>query len=221
MDPLALVTAQYLQEGWKTRMLNPYRLPKKMQQKWQVLNDEKNLQIESKLIQVTQWKDKRKKEKRSIWSGTTTVIVSCWPLIGPPVQDAWGWASAPMRPHSSMANGPCLWHSSNPEVPHQDTAEDWALSVSAPTATGPLDLLRPSGSKSLQVLDLFTQVHGHPSAPAFLYTPDWCWVSTRFLKITYQSKCWIFKCVSRHFWFFLSSSLAVCFLPWLQILAIP
>ena len=35
-------------------MLNPYLLPKKTQPKWQVPNDEKNLQIESKLIQVIQ-----------------------------------------------------------------------------------------------------------------------------------------------------------------------
>lgn len=41
MDPLALVTPQCLQEGRKTRILNPYRLPKKTQQKWQVPNDEK------------------------------------------------------------------------------------------------------------------------------------------------------------------------------------
>lgn len=34
-----------------------------MQQKQQVPNDEKNLQIESKLIQVIQWKDQRKKER--------------------------------------------------------------------------------------------------------------------------------------------------------------
>lgn len=34
-----------------------------MQQKWQVPNDEKNLQVESKLIQVIQWKDKRKRER--------------------------------------------------------------------------------------------------------------------------------------------------------------
>lgn len=38
----------------KTRVLNPYTLPKKMQKKWQVPKDEKNLQIESKLIQVIQ-----------------------------------------------------------------------------------------------------------------------------------------------------------------------
>lgn len=49
--------------GWKTRRLNPDTLPKRMQHKWQVPNDEKNLQIESKLIQVIQWKDKRKRER--------------------------------------------------------------------------------------------------------------------------------------------------------------
>lgn len=38
-------------------------LPERTQQKWQVPNDEKNLQIESKLIQVIQWKDKRKRER--------------------------------------------------------------------------------------------------------------------------------------------------------------
>lgn len=63
MDLLALVTPQCLQEGRKTRMLNPYTLPKKMQHKWQVPKNEKNLQIESKLIQVIQWKDKKTKER--------------------------------------------------------------------------------------------------------------------------------------------------------------
>lgn len=44
-----------------------------MQLKWQVPNNVRNLQIESKLIQVIQWKDKGK-GKRSIWSETTILI---------------------------------------------------------------------------------------------------------------------------------------------------
>lgn len=144
MDPLVLVTLQCLQEGSKARMLNPCRLPKQTQQKWQVPMMKKNLQIESKLIHVIV-KGEKQKGKRSIWSETTTLIVSCWPFIGLPVQDAWGRASAPVRGHPSMANGPCLWHCSNPEVPQQDNAEGQALSVSAPTTTGPLDFPKPSG----------------------------------------------------------------------------
>lgn len=86
-------------------------------------------------------KGQKEKEKRSIWSETTTLIVSCWPFIGPPVQDAWGRAVL-LGEVTLMANGPCLgtpvtWS------PQQDPAE--ALSASAPQPQYP-GLPTPSGS---------------------------------------------------------------------------
>lgn len=94
--------------------LTPYRLPKKMQQKQHIPDGEKNLQriTTDSSDTVTEQKEKG---KRSIWSETTTSTVRCWPFTGPPVQDAWGRASAPRRGR-----------------PVYDTAEDQALSVLLP-----------------------------------------------------------------------------------------
>lgn len=66
-DLPAFVTPQCPQEGSKPGYWTPTYCQKqqqqKMQHKWQVPNEKKNSQIESKLIQVLQWKDKRQKER--------------------------------------------------------------------------------------------------------------------------------------------------------------
>lgn len=185
MDSLALETPQCLQEGWKTRMLNPYVLPKKTQPKWQVPNDEKNLQIDRiKTDSSHTVKGQKEKGKRSIWSETTILIVSCWPFIGL-------WSKMP-------EDEPVFLHEVTPEwqtdpvcdtllilrPPQQETAEDEALSASAQVVTGPLGLLRVSGPRP----------HGLPSS---LCTPGWRWVSGRSLRITCEGECWILKWVTR------------------------
>lgn len=150
MDPLALGTPRCLQEGWKTRMLNPYRLPKKTQQKRQVPNDEKNLHIESKLIQVIQWKDKRKrKEINMIWNNHFKLLTFYWTSSPRCLRTS----QCPCAGSPQNGIGPCPWQSSNPEGPQQDTAEHRALSVSAPrhqvpwTSWDPVDV--SSGTRPL------------------------------------------------------------------------
>lgn len=106
--------------GWKTRTLNPYILPKKMQRKWQAPSDEK-LTNRIKTDSSHTVKGQKEKGKRSIWSETTILIVSCWPFHWTPVQDAWGQASAPARGHLQVADRPRLGHSSHPEVPQQES----------------------------------------------------------------------------------------------------
>lgn len=124
----------------------------------QAPSNEKNLQIESKLIQVIQWKDKRKKERDQydLKQPFNSKLLTFY------------WTSSPRclrTPQGScagslgMAHGPQMGCFSYPEVPQQDVAEDWALSASA-------RMWQDSGlpeipRESLQFLDLFTHVHGH------------------------------------------------------------
>lgn len=127
--------------GWKTRILNPYRLPKKMQPKRQAPSDEKNLQIESKLIQVIQWKHKRKKErdqydlKQPFNSKLLTL----------------NWTSSPrcLRTRQCsragslrMACGPCVGRSSNPEGPPARRSGGLGLVSKCPDVNRTLDFLR-------------------------------------------------------------------------------
>lgn len=125
-----------------------------------------------------------------IWN--TILIVSCWPFVGPPVQDAWGQASAPPQGHPCVANGPCLWHSLILRSPSK-TVGDRAF-CQCPDNNRSTHLPEVQWL-SLQLLALFAQCHSLPFSILPLYT--WLTlVSLRSLTITCWGEYWILKYVS-------------------------
>lgn len=114
--------------GPETRMLNLYKPPKKMQQKWQVPNDKKNLQIESTVIQVIQWKDKRKKERDQYdlkHHFNSKLLTFCWTSSPRCLRTSQcSSAGSPLR--GKRALSVTLF---NPEVPQQDSGGSGLLSV--------------------------------------------------------------------------------------------
>lgn len=173
--------------GWKTRTLNPYILPKKMQRKWQAPSDEK-LTNRIKTDSSHTVKGQKEKGKRSIWSETTILIVSCWPFHWTPVQDAWGQASAPARGHLQVADRPRLGHSSHPEVPQQESGRPGLASKCPGSIRSPG--LAEGQRTPPRAPELFAQA---PSLPLYPRpTLGLCGIFETHL----PGRCWIWKCVS-------------------------
>lgn len=202
--------------GWKTRTLNPYILPKKMQRKWQAPSDEK-LTNRIKTDSSHTVKGQKEKGKRSIWSETTILIVSCWPFHWTPVQDAWGQASAPARGHLQVADRPRLGHSSHPEVPQQESGRPGLASKCPGSIRSPG--LAEGQRTPPRAPELFAQAPQRP--PAFLCTLDRLWVSVGSLRLTcqgdagFESVCpasWQVT-LSGQFWHVPSSRLTESLLP--------
>lgn len=102
----------------------------------------------------------KEKGKRSIWSETTVLIVSCWPFVGlrSKMPEDGPVLLHGVAPGGGQALSTTLFSSWGPPPSQWGTAEDRALSVSARVVTGPLDLLRVGGPSTAGIpsLPLYT-----------------------------------------------------------------
>ena len=81
-DPLALGTPQCLQEGEKPGGWTPTHCPRECNRSGRLLMMRKILTNRIKTDSSHTVKGQKERGKRSIWSETTVLIVSCWPFVG-------------------------------------------------------------------------------------------------------------------------------------------